>query len=123
MLAKLRKLQQVRLIALRRQRSHVRIVSGAPLLRTRFGSGPASKNRFYQHILATLDPDLRVIDLDDVNKRAQVSLPERCRSVVRFSRIVRPKLSIRAGSMRISAPWRDFVESRAALARSRSAFS
>src|ERR1700740_3092336 len=73
-----------------------------------------------QHILAAFDTDLRVIDLNDVDQRAKVGLPEWRRSVVRLSRIVRPKLSIRAGLMRISDPLRDFVASRAARARSRS---
>ena len=62
---------------------HVRIVSSAPVgthLRTRFDHRSIGQNRFFQHILATFDPDLRVIDLDDVNQRAKVGLPERSRS-------------------------------------------
>jgi hypothetical protein len=42
-------------------------------------------------------------DLDDVDQRAEVGFRNGIDPVVRFSRIVRPKLSMKAGSVRISA--------------------
>ena len=49
-------------------------------VRTRFSSRPAGQNGSFNHILAALDPNLRVIDLDDVDQRAKIGLPEWRRS-------------------------------------------
>jgi hypothetical protein len=52
--------------------SRKRVVIGAPTgthLRTRFCPWPAGKNGLFQNILAALDADMRVIDLDDVDQR------------------------------------------------------
>ncbi len=69
----------------------------ANVVRTRTGWPVA----LFQDVLVAFDP--AVVDLDDVNQRAQVGIQERRRSR-RFSHIARPKLSIRAGSIRIAVP-------------------
>jgi hypothetical protein len=57
-------------------------LSGAPAsthLRTSF-SGGASEDGAFQNVLAALYANLMIIDLDDVNNRLQVGLPEGHRS-------------------------------------------
>src|SRR5258708_2283289 len=69
--------------ALRRQRSQVRILSGAPPsthLRTRFTGGLPGKDGALKHILAAFDADAVIVHLDDVDERLQVGLSERHRS-------------------------------------------
>src|SRR5260221_6648663 len=69
--------------ALRRQRSQVRILSGAPPsthLRTRFTGGLPGKDGALKHVLAAFDADAVVVHLDDVNEVLQVGLSEPHRS-------------------------------------------
>lgn len=58
------------------------------------------QNGLFEQVLAALYPDLPVVDLDEINDRPYVDLTG-TDPVVRFSRIIRPKCSITAGSMRI----------------------
>src|ERR1700704_1029072 len=69
--------------ALRRQRSQVRILSGAPPsthLRTRFG-GLSGHDSSLKHVLTTHNPNTVIIDLDEVDEGLQIGLSERYRSV------------------------------------------
>ena len=59
--------------------SGVRISSGAPLsthLRTPSLTVLASHDGSFKHVLATYDPNLAVMHLDDIDKRAHIGLPK-----------------------------------------------
>ena len=59
--------------------SGVRISSGAPLsthLRTPSLTVLASHDGSFKHVLATFDPNLAVMHLDDIDKRAHIGLPK-----------------------------------------------
>jgi hypothetical protein len=54
--------------------------NGAPLsthLRTPDGAGRAGQDGPFKHVFAAFYPDLRVIDLNHIDKRLQIGLPER----------------------------------------------
>src|SRR5215475_7747501 len=60
--------------------SGVRISLGAPSithLRTPSLSALAGQDSLFEQVLPALDPDPRVVDLDDINDRPDVGLPER----------------------------------------------
>ena len=59
------------------------ILDGAPLsthLRTRNGPIPAGQDRSFEHVFATFDADLGIVDLNHVDEGLQIGLAERNRS-------------------------------------------
>ena len=60
-------------------RSDVRIISGAPPsthLRTPSLTALGGQNGLFEQVLASLNPDLPIVELDDINDRPYVRLPE-----------------------------------------------
>jgi hypothetical protein len=56
------------------------VLTGAPPsthLRTRDGAGPTGQDGAFKHVLAAFDADLGIIDLNHIDKRLQIGLPER----------------------------------------------